>query len=82
VIFGHPSDTEEGELKMMSKNVGPIDKIFRILLGVAVIVFGLSVHSWLAIIGLLPILTAIVGCCPLYVPFGISTCKVKATDKG
>ncbi len=63
----------------MSTNVGTLDRIARIVLGVALIAFALGYiapgtsWSWVGWIGLVPILTAAFSTCPLYTPFGIST---------
>jgi hypothetical protein len=60
----------------MKKNVGSLDRVIRVLIGVAVCVWGLSTNNWLGAIGLLPLLTGLAGWCPAYCPFKISTaCK-------
>ncbi len=64
----------------MLKNVGSIDRILRIVVGVALIayalgMFGASQYSWLGWIGVVPILTAFMGTCPAYSIFGMSTKK-------
>jgi hypothetical protein len=63
----------------MTKNVGGIDKIARIIAGLIIIIAGLIFRSWWGIIGLVPLLTAIFNYCPAYLPFGISSCKTKKT---
>ncbi|OGC05948.1 hypothetical protein A2V82_10580 [candidate division KSB1 bacterium RBG_16_48_16] len=63
----------------MKKNVGSIDKTIRIILGCAVIVLGIIFKSWWGVLGLIPLLTALFGVCPAYLPFGISTCKKETT---
>lgn len=65
----------------MKCNVGKTDRILRIILGVVVIGTGLYFNSWWGVIGLLIIATAVIGWCPAYVPFGISTCGEKSEDK-
>ena len=60
----------------MKCNVGKSDKIIRWIIGIVLIVLGIVYKSWWGAIGLLPILTAIISFCPLYLPFGLSTCKV------
>ena len=65
----------------MKKNIGTIDKAFRIVLGLIIIILGIIYSSWFGLIGLLPIVTALVGSCPVYLPLGISTYKLKATKK-
>jgi hypothetical protein len=57
--------------------MGNTDRIVRLVLGVAVIAAGLIFQSWLGALGLILIGTSLIGWCPLYLPFGISTCAVK-----
>ncbi len=65
----------------MKKNVGSIDKVVRVILGVVIILLGLIYQSWWGIIGVVPLFTAIAGVCPAYLPFGISTIKKEKTEK-
>jgi hypothetical protein len=65
----------------MKKNMGTIDKVIRILVAVviAVLYFTNVISGTLAIIlfilaGIF-IVTSLIGFCPLYYPFGISTRK-------
>jgi hypothetical protein len=64
----------------MVRNVGNIDRIIRLILGLAIIGLGLYFGSWWGAFGLIFLFTAAVGWCPLYVPFGLSTCPAKLTD--
>lgn len=62
----------------MEKNVGGIDRVVRIVVGLALLslVFLLDGDSrWWGLIGLVPLATAALGWCPAYLPFGIKTCK-------
>jgi len=59
----------------MTKNVGGIDRIVRILLGLALVAMGLYTQSWWGAVGLVPLLTGLVGWCPMYVPLKVSTAK-------
>jgi len=59
----------------MEKNVGSADKVVRIVVGLAMIGAGAYFGSWWGAVGLIPILTAVTGICPGYMPFGMSTCK-------
>ncbi len=64
----------------MKKNVGSFDKIFRIVVGIAVLslLFLLEAPmNYLGLIGLVPLGTALMNWCPLYTLLGINTCKVK-----
>lgn len=61
----------------MNKNVGGIDKILRIVAGVALIGLTLSgiigVWGW---IGVVPLATGLMGWCPAYTLLGIKTCPM------
>ena len=65
----------------MKKNMGTIDRIIRILLAIVVIILYItgSITGFAAIIlGILAIvfiITSMIGFCPLYLPFKISTIK-------
>lgn len=62
----------------MKSNVGGIDRILRVVLGLALIALTLTgtigVWGW---IGVVPVLTAAMGFCPLYTVLGFSTCPMK-----
>ncbi len=60
----------------MVKNIGESDRIFRLAGGLAIIIIGIVAKSWWGLIGIVPIATAAMSHCPLYVPLGISTCKI------
>jgi len=65
----------------MKKNMGTIDKVIRILVAVVVVVlyFTHVISGVLAIILLVLsaifVVTSLLGFCPLYLPFGLSTRK-------
>ncbi len=67
----------------MKKNMGTTDKIIRIVIAVlfTVLFFTQAVTGVAGIILLVLaavfILTSLIGSCPLYLPFGINTCKKK-----
>jgi hypothetical protein len=67
----------------MVKNMGTVDRIIRVLLAVVVLVLYLTgAISGLAavILGVLAVvflLTSLVGFCPLYLPFKLSTIRKK-----
>ncbi len=65
----------------MKTNIGSIDRIIRVLIGLAILGAGLAYHSWWGLIGLVPLLTAVVRFCPAYLPFGLSTCANPAPKK-
>ena len=66
----------------MNKNVGKIDKTIRLIVGVLIIIAGFLNGSLLGIIGLIPIITALISWCPLYTILKINTiCKNETCEK-
>lgn len=59
----------------MQANVGSIDRVIRIAIGAALLVWAVMSGNKLGYLGLVPLLTAIAGWCPLYVPLKLSTRK-------
>lgn len=61
----------------MPRNEGAIDRVLRVVVGLAVIslVFVGPQTPW-AWLGLVPLVTGLVGYCPVYALLGIRTCKV------
>jgi len=62
----------------MNHNVGTADRVPRAVLGLAVGAVSLYYQNWLGLIGLVVLGTALIGSCPAYLPFGISTCKTRS----
>lgn len=62
----------------MNPNVGGIDKILRIVVGLGLIGAAATgtVGVW-GYIGIVPLVTGVMGWCPAYPLLGISTCAVK-----
>ena len=62
----------------MKPNAGTIDRALRIIAGLVLIALAatgtVGVWGW---IGIVPLLTGIIGVCPAYSIFGISTCPIK-----
>lgn len=61
----------------MSKNIGTIDRVVRIVLGLIIIVYGVLNNSFLGLIGIIPLLTGVISFCPLYKILKIDTCSCK-----
>ena len=62
----------------MTKNVGGIDRTLRIVVGIALIAAAATgaVGVW-GYIGVVPLLTGLMGWCPPYAMLGFKTCKAK-----
>lgn len=62
----------------LSQNMGMADRIGRVCVGIALVIFGAfivtgAIGTVLILLSVPLLLSAIVGFCPAYVPFGIST---------
>jgi len=65
----------------MKLNVGGIDRIIRIVMGLVLIGLTLAgvvgVWGWL---GIIPLATGAIGWCPPYAMLGINTCSMKSSS--
>lgn len=64
--------------KLLPNNEHPVERVLRVALGVAVVLLAFvgpkTPWGWL---GVIAIATGLIGSCPLYTLFGISTCAAK-----
>lgn len=62
----------------MKANVGGIDRVLRIVVGLTLIAMAITgaVGAW-GWIGVVLVATGLIGWCPAYLPFGLSSCKVR-----
>lgn len=65
----------------MKQNVGGLDRTVRILVGIALLATFFMLpeagYRWFVLIGIVPLATGLLGTCPAYSIFGLSTCKLK-----
>ncbi|MCZ7660577.1 MAG: DUF2892 domain-containing protein [Xanthobacteraceae bacterium] len=67
----------------MASNVGTIDRIARVVIGLVLIAYAMPLGfpqtgwNWVGWIGVVPLATGIFGTCPLYSLLGLSTCPMK-----
>ncbi len=61
----------------MKINVGGIDKILRIVVGLALIAWALMGGPAWAWVGVVPLATGAIGWCPAYNLFGMNTCPTR-----
>ncbi|WP_394730834.1 DUF2892 domain-containing protein [Altererythrobacter sp. GH1-8] len=61
----------------MTRNEGTVDRVLRVIVGLVLIALALtgtfSPWGW---VGVVPLVTGLVGMCPIYSLLGVSTCKV------
>jgi hypothetical protein len=63
----------------MKSNVGTIDRVLRMTIGIVLI--GLAATGtvgWWGWLGIVPFATGLIGWCPPYAILGLSSCKMKA----
>jgi hypothetical protein len=63
--------------KVFPKNEHAVERGVRIVLGLAILslVF-VGPHTFWGLLGIVPLATGLLGSCPLYTLFGISTCRI------
>jgi len=67
----------------MQINVGRTERMVRIAAGLALLSLPLWLDTpwrWLALVGLMPLLTGVAGRCPGYRLFGLSTCTRRTRE--
>ena len=70
------------ESKLMPKNEGMVDRVLRVVAGIVLIslVFVGPQTAW-GWIGLVPLVTGLVGSCPLYTLLGMRTCPLNPSNQ-
>jgi hypothetical protein len=58
----------------MKKNEGTIDRALRVLVGLGLISYAVLGGAAWGYLGIVPLFTGLIGSCPIYSLFGISTC--------
>lgn len=59
----------------MKCNVGTIDRLVRIIIGLVIAILGVMYDSWWGLISIVFIVTGLFSFCPLYLAFNLSTRK-------
>ena len=67
----------------MTTNIGGLDRMLRIVVGLALLAFAVTGlpatgYNWLGWIGIVPLATAFLRWCPAYTLLGVSTCGVRS----
>jgi hypothetical protein len=65
----------------MKRNVGGIDRVLRIVIGLVLIALAASgTVGWWGWLGLVPLATGALGWCPPYAMLGIRTCAMEPSE--
>ena len=67
---------------MLKTNEGTLDRALRVIVGIALLAWffldqGTGFWHYAKLIGVVPLLTGLIGSCPVYTLFGLSTCPMK-----
>ena len=65
----------------MNRNVGSLDRILRVVAGLALVVWAVTGGPVWAWIGIVPLATGALGSCPLYSMLGLRTCPLHPQSK-
>ncbi|MEI4195310.1 YgaP family membrane protein [Roseovarius sp. E0-M6] len=63
----------------MTRNEGTVDRVLRVIVGIVLLalVFVGPQTLW-GLIGIVPLVTGLVGTCPIYSVLGLRTCRVRS----
>jgi hypothetical protein len=64
----------------MTRNMGKLDRVLRILVGLVLLAHVYIVPTSWGWLGLIPIVTALAGFCPIYRALGLNTCAAAQTS--
>jgi hypothetical protein len=72
---------------MFKQNLGAVDRVIRIGSGIVLASIGMLVlkgtaSTVVSIVAVIPLVTGLIGFCPLYVPFKLSTVRAKCDTIG
>jgi hypothetical protein len=63
---------------LLPRNEHTVERVVRVILGLGILSLTfMGPRSLWGLLGLLPLITGLVGSCPLYTIFGISTCRMR-----
>ncbi|SMY07919.1 YgaP family membrane protein [Flavimaricola marinus] len=67
---------------MLKTNEGSVDRILRVVVGAALLIWFFAEPAggfwhYAKLIGIVPLITGLIGTCPLYSMLGINTCPMK-----
>ena len=74
---GAPISMTSAKECLHERNVGSIDRILRVVIGLTMVVMSATgtIAAW-GYIGVVPLVTGLIGTCPLYRLLGLSTCPL------
>ena len=68
--------------KLFPQNIHRYERVIRIVLGVVLLsLIFVGPQTWWGLLGLIPLVTGIIGSCPPYTILGINTCTLSKEKK-
>lgn len=68
-------------MMIMKHNIGTLDRILRLTAGVVLMTLAaVEIIGVWGYIGVVPLLTAVFGYCPVYALFGLQTCPLEVDE--
>jgi len=65
----------------MNSNEGALDRVVRVVVGLGILSLTvLGPQTWWGLLGLVPLLTGLVGYCPVYGVLGLHTHRTQAAE--
>jgi hypothetical protein len=64
----------------MKRNLGKAGKAVRLSGGIAILALGIYYQNWLGLLGIVLIILALSGWCPIYMLLGMDHCPVKEDE--
>jgi hypothetical protein len=67
---------------ILPRNEGTADRVLRVAVGIGILsLVVVGPQTLWGLVGLVPLMTGLVGSCPIYTLFGMSTCTVTAQQR-
>ena len=68
--------------KLFPNNEHVVERVLRLILGLGLLsLIFIGPQTWWGLLGVVPLVTGLLGSCPIYTLFGISTCSMKGDKR-
>lgn len=65
-------------IKLLQTNERAVDRVLRVIIGIGILSLTIvGPRTLWGLVGVVPLMTGLVGSCPIYSMFGISTCSLE-----
>jgi hypothetical protein len=68
--------------RLFPSNEHVVERVLRVLVGLVVLsLIFVGPQTWWGLVGIVPLATGLLGSCPIYTLFGVSTCSMKPNKR-